>query len=233
MTTATAPSQHYSYAPMTAAPATAHSYAPMTTVHQATAHNNYAPMTIAPPITSYVPVTAASTSAATTTSATHSGVPTTASLATRNPPTAAPRCVVAATTTAAVAAANTSSHVVSSGDVEMEEATATHIAQLAQQLIPLPPNEPQFIQLGHAASLQPRTGHVLINSLYYNRVIIKKFKFEVFDLFTARHRAGITCLIGLDLMSYLQIGFTGLIVSHFDTSIFNPFPATAIDPSLL
>ena len=62
---------------------------------------------------------------------------------------------------------------------------------------------------------------------------ILNHNFEVFELFTKSHKntENIPCLIGMDLLHKLNIGITGLVLTHFEINDENtPFPPTAIDP---
>lgn len=87
------------------------------------------------------------------------------------------------------------------------------------------------IQLGHSNAIEPRHGSTSLTIFYNNK--IHQHTFEIFDIFTTINNANIPCLIGMDLMSTLQIGITGLIISHFDIDKSNPFPPAPIDPSSL
>ncbi|GAA5806142.1 hypothetical protein HPULCUR_011672, partial [Helicostylum pulchrum] len=87
------------------------------------------------------------------------------------------------------------------------------------------------IQLGHANSVEKRYGFSSLRLFYNNKT--HTHTFEIFDIFTSLNNANIPCLIGMDLMSTLQIGVTGLIISHFDIDKSNPFPPVPIDPTTL
>ena len=80
------------------------------------------------------------------------------------------------------------------------------VSSLGLHIEPIPQESPNFIQLGHSSSRTSRNGHVFI-SIYYKKVLVKH-KFEVFDIFTTINNANIPCLIGLDIMSKLNIGIT-------------------------
>ncbi|KAI8062069.1 hypothetical protein BDF21DRAFT_467193 [Thamnidium elegans] len=84
------------------------------------------------------------------------------------------------------------------------------------------------IQLGHANVVEKRHGFSRLQIFYNNKT--HTHTFEIFDIFTSLNNANIPCLIGMDLMSTLQIGVTGLIISHFDIDKSNPFPPVPIDP---
>jgi hypothetical protein len=84
------------------------------------------------------------------------------------------------------------------------------------------------IQLGHSNAVETRQGVASLNIFYNNKV--HKHNFDIFDIFTSKNNCNIPCLIGMDLMSKLQIGITGLIGSHFDIDKSNPFPPAPIDP---
>lgn len=80
------------------------------------------------------------------------------------------------------------------------------------------------VQLGHTESTQPRIGYSILN-IYYNKISVK-FKFEIFDFFSDNNDTPI--LLGLDIMSKLNIGITGLVSSWFDYT--GPSLPSPIDP---
>jgi transposase InsO family protein len=85
------------------------------------------------------------------------------------------------------------------------------------------------IQLGHTTAVHNRIGTVNLQ-LFYNKTLINH-TFEVFDIFTSINNKNIPCCIGMDLFHHLNLGLTGLIVTHFDLNSENtPFPPTPIDP---
>ena len=85
------------------------------------------------------------------------------------------------------------------------------------------------VQLGHASAIEDRNGSTSLKIFYNNKIHIHSF--EIFETFTTINNKNIPCLVGMDLMSTLQIGITGLVLSHFDIDRSNPFPPSPIDPA--
>lgn len=105
------------------------------------------------------------------------------------------------------------------------------VSAIGKTPIPISTSEASFIQLGHSQVTKPRLGTVNLD-LFYNKKLVNH-TFEVFDIFTTLNNANIPCLVGMDLMSKLNIGITGLVLSHFDIEQSTPFPPTSIDPASL
>jgi len=82
------------------------------------------------------------------------------------------------------------------------------------------------IQLGHTSTIKPRIGSCYLNILYNKRNF--KHKFEVFDFYTDSNDCPI--LLGLDIMSQLNIGITGLTSSWFEYT--GPELPSPIDPDV-
>ncbi|KAI8635774.1 hypothetical protein BD408DRAFT_407654 [Parasitella parasitica] len=80
------------------------------------------------------------------------------------------------------------------------------------------------VQLGHTSTLQPRIGTCYLKVFYNKRSFTHKF--EIFDFFTESNDCPI--LLGLDIMSDLKIGITGLTSSWFEYT--GPELPSPIDP---
>ncbi|CEP08435.1 hypothetical protein, partial, partial [Parasitella parasitica] len=66
------------------------------------------------------------------------------------------------------------------------------------------------VQLGHVSSSVSRLGAVNLN-IFYNKFAVKH-EFEVFDFYSNEN---IHVLLGLDILSKIGIGITGLVSQHF------------------
>lgn len=82
------------------------------------------------------------------------------------------------------------------------------------------------IQLGHTSTTKPRIGSCYLNIFYNKRNF--KHKFEVFDFYTDSNDCPV--LLGLDIMSQLNIGITGLTSSWFEYT--GPELPSPIDPDV-
>lgn len=85
------------------------------------------------------------------------------------------------------------------------------------------------IQLGHKNSCVPRLGTTTLN-VFYNKIAITH-TFEVFDFFTNEN---VPICFGLDIMSRLNIGITGLVTAFFETvgpKIPEPIDPDSIKPN--
>ena len=72
------------------------------------------------------------------------------------------------------------------------------------------------IQMVHSSLVASRLGSINL-TIFYNKTILNH-NFEVFELFTKSHKntENIPCLIGMDLLHKLNIGITGLVLTHFE-----------------
>ncbi|KAI8635852.1 hypothetical protein BD408DRAFT_125695 [Parasitella parasitica] len=68
-----------------------------------------------------------------------------------------------------------------------------------------------IVQLGHVSSSVSRVGSVDLN-LFYNKYAVKN-EFEVFDFYSNENVH--VLLLGLDILSKIGIGITGLVSQHF------------------
>ena len=87
------------------------------------------------------------------------------------------------------------------------------------------------ISLGHPDSKYKSLNKTLL-SIFYNKKSLKH-TFEVFQFYTNHNNRNIPIIIGLDLNYKLNIGITGLALTHFDLETSNPFPDTPVDPASL
>lgn len=80
------------------------------------------------------------------------------------------------------------------------------------------------VQLGHSSTIQPRVGTCSLNVFYNKRNFTHQF--EIFDFYSESNDCPM--LLGLDIMSNLKIGITGLTSSWFEYT--GPELPSPIDP---
>ncbi|KAG2198922.1 hypothetical protein INT46_008254 [Mucor plumbeus] len=82
------------------------------------------------------------------------------------------------------------------------------------------------VQLGHSSTIQPRVGTCSLNVFYNKRNFTHQF--EIFDFYSESNDCPM--LLGLDIMSNLNIGITGLTSSWFEYT--GPELPSPIDPDV-
>ncbi|GAA5812680.1 hypothetical protein MFLAVUS_006137 [Mucor flavus] len=85
------------------------------------------------------------------------------------------------------------------------------------------------IKLGHSDTTISRTSSTILNILYNKKKL--EHKFEVFSFYKSNNNNSIPALIGLDVISKLNIGITGLALSHTALEADSLFSKSLVDPS--